>query len=95
MPEYQEYLAMLEGDPSDQNALVALREAVAELDSAEAHSAIAATRESLRERGEIDAVLKLLDVEINAASDSGMRADLLLQKGHLFVDELLQREVGS
>ena len=90
MAEFQEYLAILHTDPSDSGALAQL-EAVGQqvLASTEAAGALEATRNVLRERGQLEIVAKLFDVEIAAAQDSERRADLYLAKGHLYYQDFL------
>jgi golgin subfamily B member 1 len=92
MPEYQEYLAILASDPSNDQALAALEKLVPVLGTNEAQSALDATRESLRERGQLETVERLFDVEIRAAADSGRQAELLRKKGQLYVEDILSEK---
>ncbi len=92
MPEFHDYLAILTSDPTNDQALSALEKLVPVIGSREAQSALDATRESLRERGQLELVEKLFDVEIQAAADVTRRADLLRRKGQLYVEDLLNEE---
>jgi tetratricopeptide (TPR) repeat protein len=90
MGEYHQYLAMLDVDPSSPQALLGLAELDrGELMRPEVASALASARQQLLERGELDTVARLFDIEIAATPDSSRRADLLLEKGHLYNEELL------
>ncbi len=92
MPEFHDYLAILTSDPTHDQALSALEKLVPVIGSREAQSALDATRESLRERGQLELVEKLFDVEIQVAADVTRRADLLRRKGQLYVEDLLNEE---
>ena len=92
MAEYREYLAILDSDPTNDQALAELEKLVPMLDSLEAQSALEETREALRERGLLDIACRLYDMEIQAAQDVVRRADLLRKKGHLYVDDLLDEK---
>lgn len=93
MPEFHEYLAILSTDPDDPQALTALENMGAQIATTpEAGGAFDEARKALRERGELDVVARLFDVEINAVTDQSRRADLLLEKGHLLADDLLNEE---
>src|SRR5262245_24915750 len=94
MAEYQQYLALLSNDPTDLTALSALQKLAPALRSHEAQSALEATREALRERGQLELVAKLFDVEIEAAADVSRRADLLRKKGQLYVEDFLSEKDG-
>ncbi len=90
MAEYQEFLAALNTDPSNDHALAALEAADAQVfHDVEIQKSLDTTRKALRERGELDVVAKLFDVEIDAAPDDTRRADLLLEKGNLWFEDLL------
>ncbi|MEM9492216.1 MAG: hypothetical protein AAGC55_23920, partial [Myxococcota bacterium] len=100
MAEFQQYLDRLSADPGDGQALAAL-ESVASQNgvnalTAEVGSELARVRKSLLARGELDLVGKLLDLELAALAsketESGRRADLLLEKGELHADSLLEPE---
>src|SRR5690606_11794648 len=80
MAEYREYLAILDSDPSNDQALAALEKLALSLGTSEAATALEATRESLRERGQLEVVERLFDVELKASQDTGRRADLLRKK---------------
>ncbi len=93
MAEYEQYLATLDFDPTDETALAALESlANNELSTPEAAEALDSARNALRERGELEVVARLFDVEINAAENDARRADLLLAKGHFCADDLLNEE---
>jgi len=92
MAEYREYLAILDSDPTNDQALAALEKLVPVLTSVEAATALDATREALRERGKLEVVERLFDVEIKAAPDTGRLAELLRKKGQLYVDDFLNEK---
>ncbi len=89
MAEYQEYLAIINRDPDDPSALSAIERLGESPISPEVASALDEARRALRERGRLEVVSRLLDVEINAAPDESRRADLLLEKGQLHADDFL------
>jgi tetratricopeptide (TPR) repeat protein len=91
MAEFQQYLRILDTDPTDTHALTALEQALAGTAggaSAEVKSALARTRKALYERGAIDMAARVLDLELGVAAD-GERVGLLLERGQLFVNDLL------
>jgi tetratricopeptide (TPR) repeat protein len=93
MVEYQECLAILDSDPANPQALAALEQLGAkELASPDAAQALDDARKLLRERGELETVARLFDVEIRAAQSDARRADLLLAKGLLYAEDLLNEE---
>ena len=99
MAEFQQYLTILDSDPEDARALGALEAslaawatsstAVESADAAETWAALERARKSLYERGEVDTVARLLDMELAAAQEPEHRADLLLEKGQLCAGDLL------
>ncbi|GAB4566919.1 MAG: hypothetical protein Tsb0020_19040 [Haliangiales bacterium] len=71
MAEFQKYLKILDTDPTDTQALAALESALLEAAPsarADVSGAFARTRKSLHERGEIDAVMSLIDLEVASLS---------------------------
>jgi len=90
MAEYEQYLAILDTDPGNDGALDALAAiASAELATPDAAKAFDEARDTLVERGELETVERLFDVEIEKVDDNARRADLWLKKGHLYADEFL------
>ncbi len=95
MADFAHFLAILELDPDDAQAMGALRSAIASLDPAQTQERFAAAGKALIERGRPDAAVALLDVQLErlaAAELSGrrdLRADLLIEKGLLLDEELL------
>ena len=90
MADFLQYLAILDADPDDDAAWKGLAaQAPRAAGDPDALAALADTRKNLRERGRLDVVARLLDVEIGAVSEPSRRADLLLEKGLLLEDELL------
>jgi hypothetical protein len=85
----QEFLAKLKSDPSDLNAIEQLEALGSALNADEAAAELRDIRETLRRWGQLEAVERLLEVQIAAATDDSSRADLLLAKGHLYVDDFL------
>ncbi|RMH42163.1 MAG: tetratricopeptide repeat protein [Deltaproteobacteria bacterium] len=95
MAEYEQYLATLDSDPNDEAALRALESLDnGELDTPEAAVALERARAQLRERGELEVVARLFDVEIAAVGDRARKADLLLAKGKLYADDLLNEQTA-
>src|SRR5688500_800402 len=92
MAEYQEYLAILDSDPTNDQALAALEKIMPLLATREAATALDQARESLRERGQLELVERLFDVELRAAQDTGRVAELLRRKGQLYVDDFLDEK---
>ena len=88
MADYQQYLAILEAEPENDQALAALEVLADEGDLSDGASrAFDAARKTHRDRGAIELVARLLEIEIRGAKDQGRRADLLLEKGRLYADE--------
>src|SRR3954467_1877578 len=91
MADYQQILATLSADPSNVAALAALErivagggdglgEAAAELDEA---------RRVHCERGDLELVARLFDLELAVVKDKGRKAFLLAEKGKLLFEEIL------
>ncbi|ACY16316.1 tetratricopeptide repeat protein [Haliangium ochraceum] len=97
MAEFQPYLRILDTDPTDTHALQALEAAIGEnhqgTASADILSALAESRSVLRERGAVDTALRLLELALRVVGDdaahAGQRADLLLERGRIYVEDLL------
>ncbi|HWN69457.1 MAG TPA: hypothetical protein VNM90_17570, partial [Haliangium sp.] len=92
MAEFQQYLRILDTDPTDTHALRALEQALvasAGTGSTEVKSALASTRRALYERGAVDTAARLLELELDVAAENGERAGLLLERGQLLVGDLL------
>lgn len=95
MADFQQYLAILDSDPVDDRVLDAIEAALAAdgaADAPEARDALDQARRSLHDRGELDVVARLFDMEIAATGDAGRQADLLTEKGHLCAGDLLDDE---
>jgi golgin subfamily B member 1 len=94
MADYQQHLTTLEGDPQNQQALSALARLAAAggdkggLTQPSAAQALEEARRVQRERGEIELVARLFDVELAAVADRERRADLFLEKGRFLFEEL-------
>ncbi len=102
MAEFQQYLRILDTDPTDTHALTALEQALsASAGGVDAASeavdtgALARARKSLYERGAIDMAARLLDLEIGVTTDAGKRADLLVERGQLHVSDLLDDQAAE
>ncbi|MCE9575633.1 MAG: tetratricopeptide repeat protein [Deltaproteobacteria bacterium] len=90
MADFLQYLAILDSDPDDAAALAGLTShAPGAAQDPGALAALADARKTLRERGRLEVVARLYDLEIGAVSEAARRADLLLEKGMLLEDELL------
>lgn len=95
MADFAHLLAILELDPDDAQAMGALRAATATLDPAQAQERFAAAGKALTERGRPDAAVALLDVQLERLASSetngqrDLHADLLIEKGLLLDEELL------
>ena len=95
MADFQQYLAILDSDPVDDRVLDAIEAALAAdgaADAPETRDALDQARRSLHDRGELDMVARLFDMEIAATGDAGRQADLLTDKGHLCAGDLLDDE---
>jgi tetratricopeptide (TPR) repeat protein len=91
MADLNQYLAILDSDPDDTAALAGLADvAQRALDP----NAFARAKKAQRERGRFDAVIRLIDVELGATTDVTRRADLMLEKGMVLEDDLLD-EAGA
>src|SRR5262245_41873053 len=92
MADLHQYLAILDADPDDAAAFSGLAEAAQRgLDS----TAFARAKKVHRDRGRCDVVVRLIDVEIGATADPGRRADLILEKGLVLEDDLLDEARAS
>ncbi|MEZ4360153.1 MAG: tetratricopeptide repeat protein [Kofleriaceae bacterium] len=92
MADLAHFLAILELDPDDAQAMGGLREAAVGADAALAQERFAAARKGLIDRGRPDAAIALVDAQLDAlGADAGAerRAELLLEKGLLLHEELL------
>ncbi|WP_428265392.1 tetratricopeptide repeat protein, partial [Haliangium sp.] len=97
MAEIEQYLRILDNDPTDHHAFEALEGALQAADEAAraaAEAAFTRTRRSLYERGELDAVARLYDLEIGNSEADGRRADLLLERGQLDAGDLLDDQAA-
>jgi golgin subfamily B member 1 len=89
MADLSALLAALEHDPDDAQALTGLIEA-ARLAPPDVRTArFAAARKVLGGRGRPDAVVQLIDIELGATPDLDRKVDLLLEKGMVLDDDLL------
>src|SRR5689334_13137987 len=89
MADLSALLAVLEHDPDDAQALEAL-EGAARIAPADVRTTrFAAARKVLSVRGRPDAVVELIDAELDVTEDKNRRADLLLEKGMVLDGELL------
>src|SRR5688572_17513434 len=86
MADQNQYLAILDSDPDDAAALAGLADAAAK--GADAN-AFARAKKTQRDRGRYDVVVRLIDVELGATADPTRRADLMLEKGMVLEDDLL------
>jgi tetratricopeptide (TPR) repeat protein len=86
MADLNSYLAILDSDPDDAAAFAGLADAAA--NSADAN-AFARAKKTQRDRGRYDVVVRLIDVELGATADPARRADLMLEKGMVLEDDLL------
>src|SRR5688572_20971753 len=86
MADLQAYLQILDSDPDDAAALAGLAGAAAARPDA---AAFARAKQIHRDRGRYDVVVRLIDVELGATQDPARRADLMLEKGQVLEDDLL------
>src|SRR6184192_3144525 len=91
-PEIASALKLLDVEPHNPDALAALTAAAegggnGKSDPAAAR-ALGESRRLHRERGDIELVVRLLDLELGWEKDAGRRAELHVEKGHLLLDEL-------
>ena len=89
MADLLSLLAILDSDPDDAAALAALQARAAGGLDAAALDALAATRARLRERGRPERALALVDLELGAVRAPAPRVALLLAKGRLYDEDLL------
>ncbi|HUJ60611.1 MAG TPA: tetratricopeptide repeat protein, partial [Kofleriaceae bacterium] len=89
MADLSSLLAVIEHDPDDLQALRALGAAARETPAEARATRLAAARKLLAGRGRPDAVVQLIDVELEIAADVDRKADLLLEKGMVLDGELL------
>src|SRR5262245_2044027 len=89
MADLSAVLAVLEHDPDDAQALDALEAAARSAPADVRATRFAAARKSLSGRGRPDAVVVLIDAELDVTDDKNRKADLLLEKGMVLDGELL------
>jgi golgin subfamily B member 1 len=92
MADFQDYLAILDAEPNNDQALEALERIAGSGDGTGLLRALDDARKTHRERGDLELVVRLYDVEIAAAADAARKADLLLEKGRFLVEELGSEE---
>src|SRR5262245_10742124 len=93
MADYQQYLTILDADPGNAQALAALEQIASSGGGlSPAGKALDDARRAHRERGDLELVARLFDVELLGAPDSDRRASLLFEKGKLLFDELLSED---
>jgi tetratricopeptide (TPR) repeat protein len=89
MADLSALLAVFEHDPDDAQALDALEGAARSAPVDVRATRFAAARKLLSGRGRPDAVVALLDAELDVTDDKNRKADLLLEKGMVLDGELL------
>ncbi|MBI4512241.1 MAG: tetratricopeptide repeat protein [Deltaproteobacteria bacterium] len=99
MADYREYLAILDVDPDNTQAWAALEQMAAQdgdkgLAEPSVSQALDDARRSHRERGDFELTLRLLDLELAKVADRSRLADLLYEKGKLFVEDLLDENAA-
>src|SRR5688572_16457061 len=94
MADYTQYLAILDAEPGNDQALAALERLAANGAAEELIRALDDARKTHRERGDLELVARLFDVELQAIADKHRRADLLLEKGKFLAEELLSDEAA-
>jgi golgin subfamily B member 1 len=94
MADLSALLAVLEHDPDDAHAFDALEAAARSAPADVRATGFAAARKALSNRGRPDAVVALLDVELNVTDDRNRKADLLLEKGMVLDGELLDASLA-
>ncbi len=94
MADLLQFLAILDSDPDDVNVLAALADSATRGFDSGGAQALGTAKKSLRERGRHDVALRLLDVEL-AATNGPRRADLLVEKGQLLDEELLDEPAAA
>jgi tetratricopeptide (TPR) repeat protein len=93
MANLQQHLEALEQDPYDAAACSALTQLGA-AQYAAATSEFARRRHLWRERGQYEALIQLLDIEIEITRDPDRQADLLLEKGEVLKGDLLEESAA-
>jgi tetratricopeptide (TPR) repeat protein len=97
MADLQQFLAILEVEPKNAQALAALESFAStngSLTEPAAKQALEDARKIHRDRGELELVARLFDLELGANQDAARRADLLLEKGRLLSEELLEEDAA-
>ncbi|HUQ07321.1 MAG TPA: hypothetical protein VM261_32740, partial [Kofleriaceae bacterium] len=94
MADLLQFLALLDSDPDDANVLAALADSANRGLDQHGAQALGHAKKSLRERGRHDVALRLLDVEL-AATKGPRRADLLVEKGQLLDEDLLDEPAAA
>lgn len=94
MADLLQFLALLDSDPDDANVLAALADTAGRGLDATGVQALGSAKKNLCERGRHDVALRLLDVEL-AATAGPRRADLLVEKGQLLDEELLDEPAAA
>jgi len=89
MADLTSILTVLEHDPDDAQALAALTGAARHTPPDLRASQFATARKMLTDRGRPDAVVQLLDIELENTGDLDRKVDLLLEKGMLLDGDLL------
>ncbi len=89
MADLSTFLAVLEHDPDDAQALDALPEAARVAAPDVRANRMAAARKLLAARGRPDAVVALIEVELAVTSEVDRKGDLLIEKGMVLDGELL------
>ena len=94
MADLLQFLAILDSDPDDAAVLSALADSATRGIDASGAQALGQAKKSFRDRGRFDVALRLLDVEL-AATAGPRRADLLIEKGQLLDEELLDEAAAA
>jgi tetratricopeptide (TPR) repeat protein len=88
MADLPSLLAVLEHDPDDAQTLDGLGETARQCPQEQREANFAAARKALASRGRHDAVVALIDAELEATTDKARKADLFLEKGMVLDSEL-------
>ena len=89
MADLAQCLAQLETDSDDAVAWSDLAQSASPSAVATVPVALAAAKKWHRDRGRFDVVVRLIDIELGITTNNERRADLLLEKGMVFDDDLL------
>ncbi len=94
MADLLQFLAILDSDPDDTQVLSAVADTAHRGLDATGVLALGHAKKTFRDRGRFDVALRLLDVELSTVAGV-RRADLLIEKGQLLDEDLLDEAAAA